>query len=130
MKKKYLPLLSLALLLELPGCKAVKTPQNPASLAPGAYNSVDQQIFQGLKAVQASLNNLKATLQNPATAPTTVAILKPYFNQATTDYDIAEVAWQTYHAQLSVSSAASPVAAQVALAKVQSDLAATPKVKP
>lgn len=131
MKKQILLVVLLTSVMLVPvGCKKNTTPTNPVILAPGAYNSTDQQLYQSLQAVQAALNNLKATLQDSKTSAQTVAILKPYFNQAVLDYDIAEVAWQTYHASLSTSSNASPAAAQAALSKVQSDLAATPKVQP
>ena len=111
------------------GCKKA-TATNPATLAPGAYNSVDQTLYQSLMAVQASLNHLKATLADPKATAQTVTTLKPYVNQVITDYDIAEVAWQTYHASLATNANASPAAAQAAIARVQTDLQNTPKVTP
>jgi hypothetical protein len=127
---KTLTVLILAAATLVPmGCKKV-APTNPATLAPGAYNSTDQTIYQSLMAVQASLNSLKATLTNPLTTQQTISTLKPYINQAITDYDIAEVAWQTYHAALATNPSASPAAAQTAISKVQTDLQNTPKVTP
>lgn len=92
-------------------------------LAPGAANSTDQAIYSSLMVAQASLNSLKASVpSNPQ--------LKPYVNQAITDYNIAEVAWQTYHAAVALNPSVSPAAAQAALSKVQADLSAAPKVNP
>ncbi len=128
--RRILIALTLASTMLVPmGCHKT-TPTNPATLAPGAYNSTDQTLYQSLMAVQASLNSLKATLANPQTTPQTVTLLKPYVNQAILDYDIAEVAWQTYHAALATNASASPKAAQAAIAKVQTDLQNTPKVTP
>ena len=102
------------------GCKPVTTTQ---PLAPGAANSIDQAIYSSLMVAQASLNSLKASVPaNPQ--------LKPYVNQAITDYNIADAAWQTYHTAVTINPSASPAAAQAALSKVQADLSAAPKVKP
>ncbi len=128
--KRILAAIALGAVLIAPmGCKKPSA-ANPVTLAPGAYNQTDQTLFQSLMAVQASLNSLKATLANPQTTAQTVNTLKPYVNQAITDYNIAEVAWQTYHAALMTNASASPAAAQAAISKVQTDLQNTPKVTP
>lgn len=129
MKKALTAIILGAAMLVPMGCKK-GTATNPATLAPGAYNQTDQVLFQSLMAVQASLNNLKATLADPHTSAQTISVLKPYTNQVITDYDIAEVAWQTYHASLATNANASPTAAQAAIARVQTDLQNTPKVTP
>ena len=108
------------------GCKVA--PTNPATLAPGADNAFDQTTYQALMTVQASLLNLQATLLNPATSAQTVSVLKPYFNQATTDYDIAVVAWKAYHTAAASNPSASTAQVQSALTKVQTDIQNTPKV--
>ena len=117
--KKVLIVLSLGLLLGFPmGCKKV-TATTP-TLATGAYNSTDQAIYQSLMAAQAALNLLKTEVPaNPS--------LKAPVNQAIVDYNLAEVAWQTYHSALATNPKASPTAAQAAVAKVQTDLSAATK---
>ena len=120
---KLTSLILTACLLAVPmGCHKT-TPTNPAYLAPGAYNQADQTLYGFLMIAQASINSLKAS---EATNPT----LKPYLNQAIMDYNIAEVAWQTYHASLANSPNASPAAAQAAIDKLNTDLSKTPQVKP
>lgn len=116
--RKFLAAASLAVFLAMPmGCKKVTA---PTPLAPGAYNKVDQSLYQSLMAAQASLNLLKTQIAaNPA--------LKAPVNQAILDYNLAEVAWQTYHSALAANPSASPVAAQTALSKVQTDLSAASK---
>jgi hypothetical protein len=118
--------LALCLPLFVAGCKNTNAPTPP--LAPGAYNQVDQQLYGSLMAVQASLDNLKATVENPNTEASTAASIKPYLNQAILDYNIAEVAYQTYHAALATNPAASPSAVQTAITKVQTDLSQTSAV--
>lgn len=111
-------ILSAAMLIPA-GCMTAST--NPAKLAPGAVNLTDQTIYDSLMVAQASLNSLKTSA---ATNPS----LKPYVNQAITDYDVAEAAWQTYHTAASLNPNISSAAAQSALNKVQADLSAAPKV--
>ena len=108
------------------GCKPTTT--NPAALVPGADNQFDQVTFQALRTVQASLLNLQATLLNPQTSAETKSVLKPYFNQASTDYDLAVIAWKAYHTAAASNPNASTAAAQAALSRVQTDIQNTPKV--
>jgi hypothetical protein len=86
------------------GCAAhtVKAP------VPGALNSFDADSYQTLMTAQATLNSLKSTA---ATTPS----LKPILNQAISSYDVAETAWQAYHA-------AASTATQAALTTSLSDL--------
>lgn len=72
------------------GCAAhtVKAP------IPGALNTFDSDSYQTLMTAQATLNSLKSTV---ATTPS----LKPVLNEAISAYDIAETAWQAYHAAAS-----------------------------
>ena len=111
---KFLSTIALALLLIPAGCHKGTT-TNPATLAPGAYNQTDQLLYQSLMAAQASLNSLKtAVAKNPQ--------LKGPLNQAILDYNIAEVAYQTYHASLATNPQASPAQVQAAINKVQTDI--------
>lgn len=110
-------LLALALCIPMLGCGAVQTTTPPAALAPGALNQFDQDSFKALLAFQASLKSLNASY---AANPTGLAALKPAIDQAANDYNLAELAWQTYHA---VVTAANQAAVTSALNKVQSDIA-------
>ena len=113
-----LALLSIFLALPLlAGCGAVQTATPPAALAPGALNQFDQDSYKALLALQASLKSLNASY---AANPAQLASLKPALDQAATDYNIAELAWQTYHA---VATAANQTAVTNALNKVQTDIA-------
>ena len=112
--KRLLTLPLLALMLVPMGCKKTAT-VNPAALEPGAYNQVDQDLYRGLMTAQAALNSLKATIaQTPQ--------LKTAINQAITDYNAAEAAWQVYHVALATNSQTSPAVAQATLQRVQTDL--------
>lgn len=105
-------LISLALLVPA-GC--VKPNATPPALAPGAYNRTDQLLYQSLMAAQATIDSLKKSVDaNPQ--------IKPALNQAILDYNVAEVAYQTYHASLLTNPQASPAPVQAAVAKVQTDL--------
>ncbi len=121
--KRIAVLLALCLIA---GCKPSTT--NPATLAPGADNQFDQDTYQALMTVQASLLNLQATLLNPNTSAETESVLKPYFNQASTDYDLAVIAWKAYHTAAASDPNTSTAAAQAALSRVQTDIQNTPKV--
>jgi hypothetical protein len=125
MKRIAILFLSLSLPLTLAGCKTVTTTQ---PLAPGAYNQADQQLYSALMATEASLNSLKSDLENPATDAQTKSVLKPYVNQVIADYNLAELAYQAFHAALATNLSASPTAAQAALQKVQADLSQPPAV--
>ena len=127
--KRFTILAALALAVSMTAC-SIGTPVNPATLPPGFYNSTDLGLYKALVAVEGTLSNLRATIVNPATTAQTVDVLKPYLNQAITDYDIAEVAWQTYYATLASNPNASTANVQSAIAKVQNDLQNTPKVTP
>ena len=118
-------LLSLALTA---GCKKGTTSGPTAPPLSGACNTADSIMYQTLVFSQGSILNLKATLANPQTAPATVSQLTPYYNQAKADYNIAEGAWQAYHAACVTNAAASSATAQAAVNKLSSDLQATPKV--
>src|SRR5580698_5535183 len=110
-------LLALALCIPMLGCGAVQTTTPPAALAPGALNQFDQDSYKALLALQASLKSLNASY---AANPAQLASLKPALDQAATDYNIAELAWQTYHA---AATAANQTAVTNALNQVQTDIA-------
>jgi len=112
MRKALLTLLVLAPI----GCKPATSTTPPAALVPGALNSFDQTSYTALMAAQASLNSLDTSYEEN---PTALASLKPILDQASTDYNIAELAWQTYHA---AATTANQAAVTNALNNVQSDL--------
>lgn len=106
----------------LAGCGAVKAPtQPPPPLLQGAVNQFDQDSYKTLVAVQASINSLN---QSYRANPTGLASLKPILDQAATDYNLAELTWQTYH---TAATLANQQAVTAALNKVQADLASVPK---
>lgn len=115
MKLSHLALMA-ALILPI-GCKAT-APTPP--LVPNAVNQFDQDSYKALMAAQATLNSLKASVQSDPNA----ASLKPILNQAIGDYNIADVAWQTYHAAAVTASATSAQQQAVtnSLNAVQADL--------
>jgi hypothetical protein len=116
--KKYL--LLIALLVPI-GCKPATAPTPPPPPISGALNAFDQASYQTLIAVQATLQSLNNYYK---ANPTGLASLKPVLDQAATDYNLAELTWQTYH---SAATAANQAAVTASLAKVQSDLASVPK---
>lgn len=75
-------------LLVLAGCPNNPKPQ---TLPPGALNQFDAQSYTSLGA-QAVLNSVKADLSNLPPAA------KPALNKAIASYNVAEAAWQAYHA--------------------------------
>lgn len=119
--KNLIKSISLAAILSvgLAGCKTVTTPTPPLI---GQVSTFDGQSFLALEAVSASLNSLKSSVQ---TDPNLIA-LKPALNQAITDYDAAEVLWQTYHAAavVNAATAAQQTTLQTAITKVQTDVTA------
>jgi hypothetical protein len=91
------------------GCKAAST-----TLPPGALNTFDADSYQSLMVAQAALNSFKAqSVTLSATSPT----FKPVLNQAITDYNVAESAWQAYHAGNGTSAAVT-----AALATITADI--------
>lgn len=126
--KKRIAMLFLAVCIPFSvGCKTATTKTPP--LAPGAYNSADQQIYSALMSAQAGLNSLKSSLEDPATDAQTKAVLKQYVNQAIGDYNLADLAYQAFHAALATNPNASPAMAQAALQRVQTDLSQPPAVR-
>ena len=102
------------------GCRV--TASTPP-LAPGAVNQFDQTSYQTLLAVQAAYNSLAISYNANKTG---LAALKAPLDQVATDYNLAEIAWQTYHAAATASNQA---ALTTALTKVQTDISAI-KVAP
>ena len=79
------------LLLLSSGCSTTPKPQ---TLPPGALNTFDAQSYVDLMGAQAVLNSVKADYAKgnlPAAA-------KPALNTAIASYNVAEAAWQAYHA--------------------------------
>jgi hypothetical protein len=117
---KYRFALALCLLLPIAGCKTSATTP-PAALLPGAVNQFDQTSYATLISVQAALNSLNTSYKaNPAG----LASLKPILDQAAADYNLAELAWQTYH---QAATAANQAAVTSAITKTQSDLLSATK---
>lgn len=127
--KRIATLLCAVLVFPLTACKTV-TATAPAAPLPGACNAADSTMYQALTVAQASLLSLEATMKNTSTASATVATLKPYVAQAVVDYNIAEAAWQGYHAACITNPALSPASAQAAVNTLQTAVSATPKVNP
>lgn len=81
---------------------------------PGQLNTFDAYAYRVLYDAQAAINSFKgsASASNPS--------VKPVLNQAIADYDIAESAYQVWHA---AGGTGSTVAVTQAISKVQSDIA-------
>ena len=64
----------------------------PQTLPPGALNQFDATSYTSLMGAQAVLNSVKADIDKlPPDA-------KPALNRAIASYNVAEAAWQAYHA--------------------------------
>lgn len=100
------------------GCKAAN-----ATLPAGAINSFDATSYQSLMVAQATLNTFKAQAPNFPQPP-----FKTALNQAIADYNVAESAWQVYHAGNGTSAAVTAAMAIVAIdiLKINGILGATP----
>lgn len=127
MKKTLI--LAVLLLLPMAGCKTAKTSVPAAPALAGSCNPADSAMYQTLIFAQGSLLNLRATLADPSTAPATIQALKPYVSQAVSAYNLAEVAWQTYHAACMANPKLSPAAAQTAVNNLSTAINAVPAVK-
>jgi hypothetical protein len=118
MKKLALLSVFLALPLLMSGCKATVTP-----LPAGAYSPVDAQINEDLQAAHAALVKYSADVQSGAHVPT--AGEKVAVNKLIDAVNIADPAYQRYHAALAANPAApEPAALIAALADVASNLTA------
>lgn len=127
--KRFIALIALASGIGwLAGCKQVTASTPAAPVLAGACNQADATMYQTLVFAQGSLLNLKATLASPQTSASTVTTLTPYYNDAKTAYNLAEVAWQTYHAACVANPSASPTAAQSAVNNLSTAINAVPKV--
>jgi len=104
------------------GCKPATSTTPPTALVPGALNSFDQSSYMALMAAQASLNSLNASYK---ANPTALASIKTVLDQAAADYNVAELAWQAYHA---AATTANQNAVTSALTKVQTDLSSATAV--
>lgn len=116
------------LLLPMAGCRKVSTTTPAAPALVGSCNPADSSMYQTLIFAQGSLLNLKATLADPGTAPQTVTALKPYVSQAVAAYNLAKVAWQTYHGACMANPKLSPATAQTAVNNLSTAINAVPKV--
>jgi hypothetical protein len=89
--KAKLTLLLLSIVLAA-GCSTKST----QPVLPGAINSFDQTSYQTLMDAQAAIGAVKADVAGGKF--TLTAAQKTVFNQAIADFNVAEAAWQTYHA--------------------------------
>ena len=100
----------------LTGCK-------PAPLPQGAYTAPDAQINEDLQAAHAALVQYAADVKSGAHAPT--AQEKAIVNKLIDAVNIADPAYQQYHAALAANpTAPEPAALIAALANVASNLSA------
>ena len=88
MKRLKLASVAVAMLL-LAACPNNPKPQ---TLPPGALNQFDATSYTSLMGAQAVLNSVKADISKLPPAA------KPALNKAIASYNVAEAAWQAYHA--------------------------------
>ena len=104
------------LLIPMAGCK-------PAPLPQGAYTAPDAQINEDLQAAHAALVQYAADVKSGAHVPT--AQEKVVVNKLIDAVNIADPAYQSYHAALAANpTAPEPAALIAALANVASNLSA------
>ena len=115
-------LLSTTLLLLPMGCATATAPTPP--LVPGALNQFDQTSYASLLTAQASYNSLLASYK---ANPTVLAPLKAPLDAAARAINLADTAWQAYHAAGAAATSTQQAAVTTALAAAQTSLAA---VKP
>jgi hypothetical protein len=112
--KKALAVLVMAVgMLSLSGCQ--KTVAAPAPPLVDQINTFDGDTYRSLILVQASLDSLKADIAKNSQ----LAYLQPSVDQAGQQYNVAMLAWKTYHA---AATAANQQAAAQALARVQASV--------
>ena len=92
---------ALALCLMLAGCKPSTT---TAPLAPGYQNAADQQMGESLAALNAFVNQEKVNYTALTTAQQ--ATEKPYLNDLILTTNLANAAYQAYHAGTGTAAAA------------------------
>lgn len=98
MSKRFVAVaLALAACLTLAGCAGQAKPK---TLPPGALNAFDADSYVALMGAQAVLNSVKADIGNLPPAA------KPALNKAIASYNLANDAWQSYHAGASSNQAA------------------------
>lgn len=84
---------------------------------PGQLNTFDAYAFRVLADAQAAINDFKASVATGKVSET--AQLKSFLNQAITDYNAGNAAYQVWHAA-GGAGATAPIAAQ--LAALQGDI--------
>lgn len=102
--------LIVALLITITACSS--TPK-PVTLPPGAISQFDATSYEALMGAQAVLNSIKSDLSKLPPAA------KPALNKAIASYNIAENAWQTFHA----GKATDPNTVTLAIAQAVADVA-------
>jgi hypothetical protein len=100
------------------GCKTATAPTPP--LVPGALNQFDQTSYATLLTAQASYNSLLASYK---ANPSTLASLKAPLDAAATAINLAEMAWQAYHAAGASATSTQQAAVTTSLAAAQTALA-------
>jgi len=114
--KQFLLIVVVAIAMGVTGCatKAVVAP------VPGQINTFDAYAFRVLADAQAAINAFKADVQSGKVTETPA--IKAALNQAITDYDAAEAAYQIWHA---TGGAGSTAALTVQINKLPTDIAIT-----
>lgn len=103
-----------AVLLAVLGMVGCAAQGSHATLPTGALNQFDATSYESLMGAQAVLNSAKADVSKlPVGA-------KPILNKAIASYNVAEAAWQAYHAGSNNDQAA----LQKAIAQATADVAA------
>jgi hypothetical protein len=85
---------------------------------PGQLNNYDAFAYRVLADAQAALNAFRADVTSGKVAETST--IKTYFNQASSDYNIAEAAYTAWHAA-GGNGSTTALAAQIS--KVETDIA-------
>ena len=116
--KRYALLLCLLLPIGCATATAPTPPTAPTAPLAGSVNQFDADSYKTLMVIQASYNSL---LSSYKANPTGLTNLKAPLDQIAQDYNLAESAWQAYHATAVATTPPSP-AVTAALNKVQSDI--------
>jgi hypothetical protein len=111
MKMRIITVLAVCFLMLPLGCVKATSTTPAAALVPGAVNSFDQTSYTTLMTAQASYNSLLASYK---ANPTVLASLKAPLDAAAIAINLAEQAWQVYHA---VAAATTTTPAQLATAQ-------------
>lgn len=96
-------ILILTITFALAGCSMLK----PATAVPGAVNSFDSDTYLSLITAKAVIDQAKSDLSSGLFPASVVPNVKTALNGAVTAYNVADIAFQTYHAS-AVAGASTP----------------------